>query len=162
MITFADNSMDGDTYFWDFGDGNTSNSASPTHVYHTTGTYHVSLTVTDTLLVTDSTIVLPVAINSFYEVDVSVTQNGITLLANATDAVYQWLNCNDEFSIITKETNQLFTATQNGSYAVQVTQSNCVDTSACFSVTNVGILENTFSNENVGVYPIISYGTGNR
>ena len=40
---------DGDviTYFWNFGDGNTSNEANPLHVYAEKGKYTVTLTVTD-------------------------------------------------------------------------------------------------------------------
>ncbi|MBC7864496.1 MAG: T9SS type A sorting domain-containing protein, partial [Bacteroidia bacterium] len=34
------------TYFWDFGDGNTSSTINPTHSYLTNGTYTVSLTTT--------------------------------------------------------------------------------------------------------------------
>jgi len=34
-------------YLWDFGDGNTSTSANPSHSYQTDGTFTVSLTVTD-------------------------------------------------------------------------------------------------------------------
>jgi len=35
------------TYLWDFGDGNTSTSATPTHVYASVGTYNGSVTVDD-------------------------------------------------------------------------------------------------------------------
>lgn len=35
------------TYLWDFGDGNTSNLAAPTHTYNGYGAYDVSLTVSD-------------------------------------------------------------------------------------------------------------------
>jgi len=35
------------TYAWDFGDGNTSSLAQPTHTYANAGTYNVSVTVTD-------------------------------------------------------------------------------------------------------------------
>lgn len=35
------------SYLWDFGDGNTSSAANPSHAYSSTGTYNVSLTVTD-------------------------------------------------------------------------------------------------------------------
>jgi PKD repeat protein len=35
------------TYFWDFGDGNTSNSAFASNIYNHPGDYKVSLTVTD-------------------------------------------------------------------------------------------------------------------
>lgn len=36
------------SYFWEFGDGNTSNQANPTHTYTDTGIFTVSLTITDT------------------------------------------------------------------------------------------------------------------
>jgi len=35
------------SYYWDFGDGNTSNSANPSHTYETPGEYTVTLTVID-------------------------------------------------------------------------------------------------------------------
>ncbi len=37
----------GNTYLWDFGDGNTSTQTSPVHVYTMEGDYSVSLTVTN-------------------------------------------------------------------------------------------------------------------
>ena len=200
IITFTNKSIDGNECLWDFGDGNTSTSANPTHVYYNPITYQITLTVTDTISGADSTIVLPIAINplqtastisetacgsylapdgqlyttsgvktsiipnaagcdstitinlTINNVDVSVTQNGITLTANATDANYHWLNCNNGNSIINGELNKSYTATQNGSYAVEVTQNNCVDTSVCFTVSTVGFPENTFDHE-ITVYP---------
>lgn len=97
----------------------------------------------------DSTITINLTVNT---VDVSVSQNGIILTANATAEFYQWLDCNNGNSIINGETSQSFTATQNGSYAVIVTQNGCTDTSACYSVTTVGILENSFNND-IRVFP---------
>ena len=250
-ITFANNSIDGDTHLWDFGDGTTDTTANPTHSYYTAGSYLVSLTVTDTLTLADSTyqttlfvtgntahsfavttcdsytspsgnftfttsgtyydtipnqwgcdslltimatinqattssdiitacdsytwidgntytgnnntathiltntagcdsiVTLNLTINT---VNTDVAQNSTILTANATGATYQWLDCNNGNSIISGETSQSFTATQNGSYAVKVTQNDCTDTSACYAVTTVGILENTFSNDII-VYP---------
>ena len=51
-VQFSSNgSLDPDgsiaTYAWDFGDGNTSATANPSHTYVAAGTYNVSLTVTD-------------------------------------------------------------------------------------------------------------------
>lgn len=42
-IHFQNLSFGGITYFWDFGDGNTSISFEPTHVYDSAGTYQVML-----------------------------------------------------------------------------------------------------------------------
>ncbi|HZV70776.1 MAG TPA: PKD domain-containing protein [Saprospiraceae bacterium] len=47
-VAFINNSVGGTSYFWDFGDGNTSGSFSPTHVYNTAGTYNVTLYVMST------------------------------------------------------------------------------------------------------------------
>lgn len=77
-------------------------------------------------------------------VDTSVTQSGDTLTANTSGATYQWLDCNNSYTPVSGETNQSFTATASGSYAVEVTQNGCTDTSACYSITTIGILENTF------------------
>ncbi|MEM6633623.1 MAG: PKD domain-containing protein, partial [Bacteroidota bacterium] len=43
-VTFTNTSTDATASSWDFGDGNTSNQASPTHTYDTTGSYTVVLT----------------------------------------------------------------------------------------------------------------------
>ena len=44
--SFTNTSTNGSTYFWDFGDGNTSTEESPTHVYATADLYTVTLEVT--------------------------------------------------------------------------------------------------------------------
>ncbi len=44
--TFTNNSTGASTYSWDFGNGNTSTTASPTYTYPTAGTYNVTLTAT--------------------------------------------------------------------------------------------------------------------
>jgi PKD repeat protein len=51
LIQFTDTSTDLDgtitNWFWDFGDGNTSNIQNPSHTYQNKGSYSVVLTVTD-------------------------------------------------------------------------------------------------------------------
>jgi gliding motility-associated-like protein len=44
---FSNNSISADTYLWDFGDGATSTSKTPTHNYADTGTYTVKLIATN-------------------------------------------------------------------------------------------------------------------
>jgi len=43
--TFNNTSVNGASYLWDFGDGNTSTETNPTHTYDNEGSYLVSLTV---------------------------------------------------------------------------------------------------------------------
>ena len=46
---FSSQSSGGNLYYWDFGDGNTSNLMSPSHLYADTGVYSVSLIVADSV-----------------------------------------------------------------------------------------------------------------
>ncbi len=57
-VFFAGSGTDTDgtitSYVWDFGDGDTGNGATPTHVYTTPGSYFATLTVTDNCGATSS------------------------------------------------------------------------------------------------------------
>lgn len=97
----------------------------------------------------DSVVTLNLTINT---VDVSVTANDPQITANAVGAAYVWLDCDDNYSVITGETGQMFTASANGNYAVSVTENGCTDTSACTPITTVGIEDFDMFGE-VAVYP---------
>jgi gliding motility-associated-like protein len=47
-INFQNNTLGGDSFTWDFGDGTTSTDISPTHIYQVAGVYPVHLHVVDT------------------------------------------------------------------------------------------------------------------
>ena len=47
QVDFTNMSIDADSYFWDFGDGSTSEDADPVHVYPGTGTYTVTMIATN-------------------------------------------------------------------------------------------------------------------
>jgi len=66
-------------------------------------------------------------------IDNSTTLNGITITANETGSMYQWINCTGN-TPIAGATNQSFTPTQTGNYAVIVNNGSCSDTSACVNV----------------------------
>jgi len=85
-------------------------------------------------------------------VNVGVTNTSPTLTANATGAVYQWLDCDSAYAAIAGATDQVFTSLVNGNYAVEVTENGCVDTSACEAVYNVAIKEPAQGHP-VHVYP---------
>jgi len=115
-------------------------------------TYNTSQIVMDTIPTAagcDSVMTIGVTINT---VNASATQSSSTLSANAMGATYQWLDCNNSSATISGETAQVFTVTANGSYAVEVTENGCTDTSICYVITTIGIIENSFENELL-VYP---------
>jgi N-acetylneuraminic acid mutarotase len=80
-------------------------------------------------------------------IDTSLTFNNHTMTSNTNNGSYQWLYCDSAYAPIIGETNQSYTATANGNYAVQVSINGCVDTTSCFSIINVGVMENDFGNK---------------
>jgi hypothetical protein len=97
----------------------------------------------------DSVVTLHLTINT---VDASVTQNGDTLIANATGASYQWIDCNNGNAAIPGATNQQFIPDVTGNYAVVVTQNTCTDTSACYNVVITGV-HNDITNNSIRISP---------
>ena len=91
---------------------------------------------------------------SFYvqttNVITTVSKTGLNLKANQSGATYQWLKC-PELTPITGATSNIYTATENGSYAVQITKSGCMDTSECVVVSTVGL--DDLSSLEIQIYP---------
>lgn len=99
----------------------------------------------------DSIVTLDLSITNGGVSTVTQSADGIVLTADEAAATHQWVTC-PSMAAIVGETGQSFTATANGSYAVIITNGPCVDTSACVSVTNVGIFENELL-KNMSVFP---------
>ena len=76
---------------------------------------------------------------------------GLTLSSNQNGGAYQWIDC-DAGSFISGETNQIFIVDSDGNYAVQIDNNGCIDTSACYSIVTIGLLENELSYE-LKMYP---------
>ncbi|WP_430405252.1 T9SS type A sorting domain-containing protein [Fluviicola sp.] len=83
----------------------------------------------------DSTIILNLTIPL---INTSVSQNQSTLTSAASTGTYQWIDC-ATMTVVAGETSQTFTATQDGSYAVIVTENGCSDTSECIEVDVLGL-----------------------
>lgn len=90
-------------------------------------------------------------------VNTEVQQSGLTLTAATPGAGYQWINCTSGNQIIAGQTDQNFTATASGSYAVIITQNGCIDTSSCFNLNTVATY-NLFRDKQVMLYPNPSSG----
>ena len=112
----------------------------------------------------DSIVTLNLTINT---IDNTVTNSSPTLTSNQLGATYQWLDCDNNFSIISGETAQSYLVTTTGNYAVEITLGGCVDTSACENViinsikeiTNIGI--SVYPNPTSGLFTISLDGTQN-
>ena len=98
-------------------------------------------------------------------IDLSINDSSATLTSLASNVSYQWLDCDDNYSIISGASNNFFNPLSNGNYAVELTQGNCIDTSACYSVANVGLYNNNMkelithpnpTNENITI-SVINY-----
>ncbi len=71
-------------------------------------------------------------------VDTLVNQVLNGLQASSSTGSYQWLECtNSLYTILPNELNRRFNATKNGSYAVEINDNNCIDTSSCNAISGL-------------------------
>ncbi len=96
----------------------------------------------------DSIIIINLTVNN---INVTITQNGNILSADASGALYQWLDCNNGYAAVPGETNQSYTPALSGDYAVVITLAGCTDTSACFNMFTVGLQQD--NNGLIHIYP---------
>lgn len=126
------------------GDSNYSETGSYTDVL-------VSATFCDSTILTNLT-VLPA-------IDVSISMIAELTLKGGDSEVetttFQWALC-DPFEIIEGATEDTYTASENGSYAVIITVGDCSDTTACLDITSVGI--DPYLQTKVSIYPNPSNG----
>jgi hypothetical protein len=131
------------SYTWDNGVTNgVAFAPLATTTYTVTGTDANGCSNTDQIKVTVNP--LP---------NVSVSNNANTLTVNQAGATYQWIDCNNNNAPISEATNQSFTPTTVGSYAVVVTLNGCVDTSACQTVTFAGVDAAALTKQVFSIYP---------
>ncbi len=115
---------------------------SPSGLYTWTET-GVYMDTIENALGCDSLLTIDLTINT---VDAGVSNvSEIELIADLAGATYQWINCQDG-SEIAGATDQNYVATENGEYAVIVTDGECSDTSDCATINSVGLVENSLLN----------------
>lgn len=105
--------------------------------------YYSSGLYTDTIFSTGQDTIFQLTLDIISEsINTNVYENASgTLESLDSISTYQWLNCDDNFSVISGETNQDYTPTNIGSYAVELTYNGCVDTSDCIAVKGIGLTE---------------------
>lgn len=111
-----------ESYTWIDGNTYTESNNTATHTY--TSSEGCSITATLDLTITPA---------------VTITNLDNTLNASLPDATYQWVDCSTGNAPISGETNQSFTPTEAGNYAVEVTLNGCTSTSACIPITTLGV-----------------------
>jgi hypothetical protein len=116
-----------DSYLWT--DGN---------MYTTSGSYSQTLTNVSGC---DSISYLDLTISP----TPAITANGLTLSASVSGASYQWIDCKD-YTEIPGQNDQFFTATSNGNYGVIVNLNECIDTTDCIEINDVGLVKNELVN----------------
>lgn len=134
---------------WTFGDGDTSISQNPIHIYETTGIFDVGLTVTSSLgcqYILSKSITVeqgPIAAFEYNPIEPNINET-VTFLDGSTDAsIYEWLF--GEFNAIDSIQNPNYSYSLPGTYSVTEIVTNalgCSDT----------IIKTLTVNEN-GVYP---------
>ncbi len=90
---------------------------------------------------TQDIIITPIDVNT------TTTSNGsdYTINADASGYNYQWIeNCGTANAIINGETNQSYTPTGNGTYAVIIDNGTCSDTSDCIVINDLSVETNDF------------------
>jgi gliding motility-associated-like protein len=134
-VTFNNNSQYGDSYLWDFGDGNYSNQENPTYTYYEAGEFQVKLTVTgpggQDIFADVFINVYPVA-NAYFKVTPSVVyipEQPIHCYDLSEDAeTWFWSFGDGETS---NEQSPLHYYTEEGTYDISLTVNtshNCPDT----------------------------------
>jgi gliding motility-associated-like protein len=136
QVTFQNTSPSSDSYFWDFGNGDTTSTVySPTIIYSLPGSYTVTLLVTDSIcLLTDTA---KITISVYPELELSVSNDTIlcsplplTFVANSlgTSTSFHWSsnsNFSDQLNSNLSDSTLTITPTQTTTYYVQVANPAC-------------------------------------
>ena len=83
----------------------------------------------------------------------NVSISGNIATAQTVGVTYQWLDCDNGNAVIASETNQSFTASVSGNYAVVVTEGNCTDTSTCVNLSTVSVYDLGSAMDSYQLYP---------
>lgn len=136
-ITFTDTSSpDVTSWFWDFGDGNTSTDENPVHTYASAGTYTICQTVTSPC--GSSQVCLPISLNCSPPTagfQAQINQLTVNFTDNSSPGVTNWLWDFGDGTTSTLE-NPAHTFPGAGTYTVcQTVTNDCGSNTVCLPIT---------------------------
>lgn len=145
-VNFANNSQSAISYLWNFGDGNTSTQATPSHTFSSYGTFKVKLVVTSDNGCTDSmeqNIVISKPVISFLGLPKEgCIPYGVNFSATVTSpepiVSYLWDLGN---GVTSTSATPSYTYTTQGTYTVKLTvttASGCTETYSLADAVKVG------------------------
>ena len=184
VVNFTNGTTGGTSYFWDFGDGNTSTDFEPSHTYNTYGTFVVTMTATGPNGCTASA-TIEVVFERFVSASLNLdateysgcSPHDLTSLvnnsSNANDYVWDFGDGSAPYNT-TDVTPPNHVYTDAGNYTISLTASNNCNTANATispiiivdkpevvftpSLTNGCAPENiSFTNNSVGVSPANAY-----
>ncbi|NNE28524.1 MAG: PKD domain-containing protein, partial [Saprospiraceae bacterium] len=153
-VSFVSSSTNTDTYFWEFGDGNTSSEINPTHLYAEEEIYTVSLTVlndcgADIITQEIDLTIAPVAGITANSLEGCVPEEvQFTSISTGTISSWEWTFPGGTPTTSTEE-NPLITYDNTGIFDVSLTVSNPY-------TSNTILLENYIT---IGVGPTANFGS---
>jgi PKD repeat protein len=174
-VNFINNSIDGDSYLWDFGDGNSSTEINPIHTYNEPGFYNVTLTVYDDILPSDSTATINQMVVVHETPDPTISLSGPTNICEGDDVQlsatagynYLWSTGSDEPSINVSSSGTYSVTVFNVSFAACSAISEDVNVEvaplpeAQFSFSNNDYLVSFANNSNNSDNYFWNFGDGN-
>jgi len=159
IFTNTSYAPEGASWFWNFGDGSTSNDMNPVHYYTTNGNYNVCLTIINSAGTTKSacqTITLG-NINTLAAFDYSINNmDSVTFfnLSTGNIASYYWTFGDGSYSSVQNPNHVFAQGTYNVCLSVKDTSDNISQNCLSINVndTNCVAVFNYFINENDSVY----------
>jgi len=158
-VQFSDHSTDATSYFWDFGDGNSSTSQNPTHTYTQGGSFRVRLRVSNafaTDTISDSVRVNPFWAGFIPPGDTVNTNTPVSFKDSSLQAVqWSWNFGDGNFSTLQNPTHTYLAI---GRYPVVLTATDargCIDTysSDIWVESGIGISELKEETRAIALYP---------
>jgi PKD repeat protein len=145
LATFTNTSSGASSYLWNFGDGNTSTAASPTHTYANDGNYSVTLTATNscgsTTYVETLTVATPptAAFSSAVSSGCAPLTVQFTNQSSPNSTNYNW-TFNGGIPATSTEPNPTVVFNSPGIYGVSLITTNAIGQSGPIASTQITVL----------------------